>query len=197
MDAWMRPLGRREFLARASYAGLVTLAACSQESNESAEAAAYIPALEAQIRKSMEAAHVPGLSMATVQRGEIVWRRAFGLRDRTSGEPVHDDTAFEAASMSKPVFAYAVMKLVENGELDLDRPLTEYTSARFVADDARLDQITARQVFVMCIRAQRPRPLAWARSMPRTAHRKLGPNVQTARKASEPISMSCSGWSPR
>src|SRR5262249_52601626 len=60
--------------------------------------------------------------------------------------PVDDDTIFEAASMSKPVFAYAVMKLCEKGVLNLDTPLTKYTPDRFLEGDARLDLITARHV---------------------------------------------------
>jgi len=142
-------LSRRAFLARSSQAALLAIAGCSQDrraSDRSAEAPAYIPALEERIRAAMEDTHVPGLSIAVIQRGEMMWGRAFGVRDGSSGMPVADDTIFEAASMSKPVFAYAVMKLVEKGVLDLDRPLTEYVSARFVADDPRLDLITARQV---------------------------------------------------
>jgi CubicO group peptidase (beta-lactamase class C family) len=53
---------------------------------------------------------------------------------------------FEAASMSKPVFAYVVMKLCETGVMNLDTPLTKYTSARFLEGDARLELITARHI---------------------------------------------------
>jgi CubicO group peptidase (beta-lactamase class C family) len=48
--------------------------------------------------------------------------------------------------MSKPVFAYAVMKLCEKGVMDLDTPLTNYTPERFLEGDPRLDLITARRV---------------------------------------------------
>jgi hypothetical protein len=48
---------------------------------------------------------------------------------------------FEAASTSKPVFAYAVMKLCERGVMDLDTPLTHYTSLRYLDDDPRLGLI--------------------------------------------------------
>ena len=49
--------------------------------------------------------------------------------------------------MTKPVFAYAVLKLVDEGKLDLDTPLVKYLSGRYdVGDDPRLDQITARHV---------------------------------------------------
>jgi len=53
---------------------------------------------------------------------------------------------FAACSDTKPVFAYAVIKLCEKGVMDLDTPLTRYTSQRFMEGDPRLDLITARHV---------------------------------------------------
>jgi CubicO group peptidase (beta-lactamase class C family) len=53
---------------------------------------------------------------------------------------------FEAASLSKTVFAYAVMKMVESGTLDLDTPLNKYLPAPYIENDDRLSQITARRV---------------------------------------------------
>jgi CubicO group peptidase (beta-lactamase class C family) len=94
----------------------------------------------------MSDASVPGASVALIGDGSIVWRRAFGVRDRDSRVPVDVDTVFEAASTSKPVFAYAVMKLRERGVIDLDTPLTTYTTTRFVPGDPRLDRLTARHV---------------------------------------------------
>lgn len=83
---------------------------------------------------------------AVIHDAKLVWRGAFGVRDRASQEPVNHDTVFEAASVSKTVFAYAVLKLCEQGILDLDAPLTKYSPTRFLAGDARLDLITARHV---------------------------------------------------
>jgi CubicO group peptidase (beta-lactamase class C family) len=94
----------------------------------------------------MEEAKVPGLSIAIIKDAKLFWRRGFGVKDRASKEPVDNDTVFEAASTSKPVFAYAVMKLCEKGVMDLDTPLTKYTSERFLERDPRLDLITARHV---------------------------------------------------
>jgi CubicO group peptidase (beta-lactamase class C family) len=94
----------------------------------------------------MEEHKIPGLSMAIVRDAKLVWLRGFGVQDRASNVPVDNGTMFEAASMSKPVFAYAVMKLCEKGVLELDTPLTHYTSERFLKGDPRLDLITARHV---------------------------------------------------
>jgi len=59
---------------------------------------------------------------------------------------VTGETVFEAASLSKPVFTYGVLKLVEQGKLGLDVPLTTYLPKPFVEGDERLVKITARIV---------------------------------------------------
>jgi CubicO group peptidase (beta-lactamase class C family) len=68
------------------------------------------------------------------------------VKDNDSKAPVDNDTIFEAASVSKTVFAYAVMKLCEKGTIGLDTPLTKYAPKRFLEGDPRLDLITARHV---------------------------------------------------
>jgi CubicO group peptidase (beta-lactamase class C family) len=147
---------RREFLTdggRAAVAlSVLSLAGCSrgnQPATASATEARWKPLvaeLEVQIPAWMADAAVPGLSIAVIQESETVWQRGFGVRDATSPETVDDATVFEAQSMSKPVFAYAVMKLYEKGVIELDAPLTRYTSERLLTDDPRLDSITARRV---------------------------------------------------
>ena len=102
--------------------------------------------LEDEISELMTAAQVPGVSIALVRDGALFWRRGFGVKDIRSKARVDENTTFEAASTTKPVFAYAVMKLHERGVLDLDTPLTKYTSERILEGDPRLDLITARHV---------------------------------------------------
>lgn len=89
---------------------------------------------------------VPGFSMVVIRNDRIAWRQVFGVKDASSRAPVTYATMFEAASMSKPVFAYAVMRLAQKGTIDLDAPLTKYTSKKFLEGDPRLDLITARRV---------------------------------------------------
>jgi len=102
--------------------------------------------LEKEIAKGMEETKVPGLSVAIIKDAKPFWRQAFGVKDSASREPVDTGTLFEAASVSKTVFAYAVMKLCEKGVMNLDTPLTQYTTERLLEGDPRLDLITARHV---------------------------------------------------
>lgn len=147
---------RREFLAKSSRAAfgfsLLPLAGCAHRNPASAKSKEGIPSrtllahLEKQIPTWMQESKVPGLSIATIKDAKVAWRRGFGVKDSASKEPVDNDTLFEAASMSKPVFAHVVMKLCEKGVMNLDTPLTHYTSERFLEGDPRLDLITARHV---------------------------------------------------
>ncbi|HKA21601.1 MAG TPA: serine hydrolase domain-containing protein [Blastocatellia bacterium] len=103
--------------------------------------------LEGDFPALMKAADVPGLSIALVQDGKVAWVRAFGVKDSKSKAPVTDETVFEAASLSKPVFAYAVLKLVDAGQIDLDKPLNQYLPGDYdVGPDPRLSQVTPRRV---------------------------------------------------
>ena len=132
---------RREFLLSSSVAAFASPLPAQAVSSKP-----QIPDLEARLPKLMEEAKVPGLSLVIIEDAKVRWRRGFGAKDSVSRRPIHNTTMFEAASMSKPVFAYAVMQLCERGVLDLDTPLTRYTSERFLEGDPRLDLITARHV---------------------------------------------------
>src|SRR5689334_14321422 len=67
----------------------------------------------------MDRADVPGLSIALIDDGKIAWIGSFGVTKKGAGERVQEQTVFQAASLSKPVFAYAVLKLADAGKLDL------------------------------------------------------------------------------
>jgi len=109
--------------------------------------AEIIARLERRLPQLMAEADVPGLSVALVRGGRLVWHKGFGVRAAGTKELVGDETVFEAASLTKPVFAYAALKLADAGRLDLDAPLTTYLPGNYdVGEDARLGQITARRV---------------------------------------------------
>jgi len=82
--------------------------------------------LQVLIPSLMTKARIPGLQIALIRDGRIAWRQGFGVRDTKTGAAVTDETIFEAASLTKPLFAYYVLKLVDQGVLSLDRPLAGY-----------------------------------------------------------------------
>lgn len=102
--------------------------------------------IDAFILKQVQRCKVPGLSIAIINHSEIVYQRAFGVQDLSTKQKVEKSTLFEAASISKPLFAYFVMKQVENGFLNLDKPLYEYLSYPDIAYDERYKLMTARMV---------------------------------------------------
>jgi CubicO group peptidase (beta-lactamase class C family) len=76
----------------------------------------------------------------------VFWSRVFGVRNILTGEIVTEDTLFEAASLSKPVFAYAVLKLCQQGSLELDTPLNDYMPEPYLPDEQQSKLITLRHV---------------------------------------------------
>jgi CubicO group peptidase (beta-lactamase class C family) len=109
---------------------------------------AAVERLEKKLPDLMKKADVPGISIALIRGGKTVWTRGFGVKNSQTKEAVTAETVFEAASLSKPVFAYAVLKLVDAGRLDLDAPLNKYLPGNYdvAPDEARINQITARRV---------------------------------------------------
>ncbi len=64
----------------------------------------------ARLPQMMEFGNVPGLSVAIIKDGSVAWARGFGVREAGSNSPVDNETLFGVGSLSKPVFAYAVLK---------------------------------------------------------------------------------------
>jgi CubicO group peptidase (beta-lactamase class C family) len=102
------------------------------------------PDLLRHLPRLLELASVPGLAMALINDGRV-WARGFGRAIEDPAQSVSTDTVFEAASLGKPVFAYAVLRLVDAGLLDLDRPLYDYLPIPD-ANSARMKRVTPRQV---------------------------------------------------
>ncbi len=63
---------------------------------------------------------VPGVSIAVIHEGEIAYVKTYGVMDQETMAPVTENTLFQAASISKPVSAYAALRLVQQGKVDLD-----------------------------------------------------------------------------
>jgi len=101
--------------------------------------------LDKRVPELLAETKVPGLSIAVVKESSLALRRSYGVANVETKAPISDDTIFEAGSVSKTVFAYAVLKLCEKGVLALDAPLTRYWAERPLSD-SRVDLITVRRV---------------------------------------------------
>jgi CubicO group peptidase (beta-lactamase class C family) len=102
-------------------------------------------AVDGYITAQMEAAHIPGLSVAIVQGDQIIYLKGYGQAD-ASGRPVTPQTPFIIGSISKTFTALAVMQLVEAGKVDLDAPAQRYLPWFRVADPQASAQITVRHL---------------------------------------------------
>ena len=78
------------------------------------------------IQEMMKLFHVPGVSIAVVRDFKVQWTKTYGAADVVTDAPVTQETRFQAASISKPVTAFAVLRAVDSGELSLDEDVNNY-----------------------------------------------------------------------
>jgi CubicO group peptidase (beta-lactamase class C family) len=100
--------------------------------------------LDQVIPRLMRDGDVPGVSIAVIRNRRIAWDRAFGVANAETRVPLKRDAIFESASLGKPVFAYAVLRLADARVLSLDVPLAQYLDEP--VSDPRMKTITARMV---------------------------------------------------
>ena len=89
---------------------------------------------------------IPGVSIALIKDGKVVYDKFSGLKNTVTDEPLNQQTLFEAASITKSVFAVIVLKLVEKNIIDLDKPLYQYLRFPNIEKDDRSKLLTARMV---------------------------------------------------
>ncbi|MFZ4507307.1 MAG: serine hydrolase domain-containing protein [Fimbriimonas sp.] len=99
--------------------------------------------------KALVAGDIPGISVAKVEAGSLKWNDALGRRkasDRSkNAAPVDPETAFEAASLGKPIVAIAILSLVDSGNLDLDQKANSIVDLQGLRD-LRRSEITIRML---------------------------------------------------
>ena len=78
------------------------------------------------IQEMMKLFHVPGVSIAVVRDFKVQWTKTYGAADVVTDAPVTQETRFQAASISKPVTAFAVLRAVDSGKLSLDEDVNNY-----------------------------------------------------------------------
>ncbi|MEM7127544.1 MAG: serine hydrolase domain-containing protein [Chloroflexota bacterium] len=125
------------------------LSACTRQQGEIDSYLGFnlpVETIDSHIQQRMDELNIPGLSISIINRGEVVYQNTFGYANVADVLPVTDQTIFEGASISKSVFAFFAMTFVEDGKLDLDKPLYQYYPHPDITDDPRVEQITARMV---------------------------------------------------
>ncbi|MEM1124797.1 MAG: serine hydrolase domain-containing protein, partial [Bacteroidota bacterium] len=78
---------------------------------------------------------VPGMSIAVIHDYKVAWTKTYGVTDKTTKEPVTENTLFQAASISKPIAAYAALSMVEDGQLALEQNINDFLKAWQVPDN--------------------------------------------------------------
>ena len=116
----------------------------------SGERVAALAAFDSIVPAIMHRWSIPGGAVAVVKDGRLVFARAYGLADVATGDVVQPDDLFRIASLSKPITAAAVLKLEEDGLLDLDAKafsaLADLEPPPGATVDPRLGDITIRQL---------------------------------------------------
>jgi CubicO group peptidase (beta-lactamase class C family) len=83
-------------------------------------------ALERRMPALLAANHVPGAVISYIQNGEVAWTKAFGVANRQTRGPMRPDMVFNHGSDGKVLTAWGIMRLVEEGKVELDAPANRY-----------------------------------------------------------------------
>ncbi len=102
------------------------------------------------IAETMQWAGVPGLSIAVVQNGEVVFNQGFGVRDLGTGEPVTPQTLMMIASSTKPLTTLMMATVVDDGRMTWDTPVRLVLPTFSVGDPALTGKLTIRHLVCAC-----------------------------------------------
>ena len=118
-------------ISRKAFAFLLVLVVCFSfsYSEEPTALRTRIEHWRTLIRELMQADQLPGVSVAVMLEGQLVWVEGFGYAELEHKVPVIPETRFRIGSISKTLTAAALGHLVEEGKLDLDRPVQVYAPA--------------------------------------------------------------------
>ena len=87
------------------------------------------------VASEMENHGIPGVSLAIIENGKIIKAKGYGFTDRSRTTAVTTNTLFQAGSVSKPVAALGVLRLVEAGKLTLDDNVNQFLKQWRVPDN--------------------------------------------------------------
>ncbi|MGN7385368.1 serine hydrolase domain-containing protein [Sporosarcina sp. SAFN-015] len=98
------------------------------------------------IEEMMKAEHIPGVAVAISENGKTIYQKGFGTKDLEANEAVTPDTIFGIASVTKSFIALAIMKLAEEGKLQIDDPVTKYLPRFRLIGYDNIDEIKIRHL---------------------------------------------------
>ncbi len=108
---------------------------------------AFTATLDAEIPRMMETYDVPGIVVALVDGGDVVWSDAYGMADIATGRPITTGDVVRAESISKSVTAWGVLRLVEEGRLGLEDRVSDHLGGwRPPPGAGPIDDITIREL---------------------------------------------------
>lgn len=139
--------------------------------------------LDQRVASELARAGLPGATLAVQREGRMLLQRAYGQADLQTGAPMQPDMRMRIASVSKPVTAIAVLRLVEQGRLDLDAPVLPLLIPRLppeASPDPAFADLSARQLLAHCggwDRGLDMDPMLQSRAMTRLLQRETPPTA--------------------
>lgn len=112
--------------------------------------AARIAELKAFTQDAMAKLKVPGVGMALIDNGKIVWEGGLGVRDLTTGKPVDADTRFMVASNTKGMATLLLATLVDQGKLDWNKPVTDYLPSFRLGSEETTKKVLVKHLVCAC-----------------------------------------------
>jgi CubicO group peptidase (beta-lactamase class C family) len=134
---------RRTFIAGVT-AAVAAAPLVTRSQAKTTETSGLSAAFLKRLPELMEWANVPGLAIASLKDGKLAWSQGFGVTKAGEGNAVTADTLFAAASLSKPVVAYAILRMRDEKLIDIDRPLWNYLPYPDLPEGENAKLITAR-----------------------------------------------------
>lgn len=124
---------------------LVPFALNAQENSKSTEQ--FLSEIDKKIPQLLQDFLVPGAAIGIIENGEIVLQKGYGFADVEKEVKVDTKTGFNIGSISKTIAAWGVMKLVDEGKIDLDAPAEKYlTRWHLPESEFDSDKVTIRRL---------------------------------------------------
>ena len=127
-------------------AALLATHAVAQSNPQTRNQSSSLATLDQSIPSQMQQWKVPGLAIAVVQNGQVIYSRGFGLRDVKDNLPVTTKTLFAIGSISKSFTSLSMGTLNDEGKLDWDKPVRQYFPEFQMNDPVATERMTPRDL---------------------------------------------------